>query len=62
MKKLYKMLTVMAVILGVLTSSSLAQIYGESIFNAKTPSSELSEILKVWIVKTKSNPTKILQL
>lgn len=58
MRKLYKMLTVMTVILGVLISSSLAQIYGESIFNAKTPSSELSEILKVWIVKNEEQSYK----
>ena len=50
MRKLYKMLTVMAVIIGILTSPSFAKVYGESIFNTKTPSSELSEILKVWIV------------
>ena len=48
----------MTVILGVLISSSLAQIYGESIFNAKTPSSELSDILKEWIVKNEEQSYK----
>lgn len=54
MKRFYKILLMVLFIIGILSNLSLGTIYGESIFNTKTPSNELTDLLKEWIVNNEA--------